>query len=191
MPDKSIIAKLIERAPLAIIVIGVIIFIIGAAGGWPNPALQVNETSWRIALALMGFFLSAVGGVLLWRETTLSSAMINTPLPVSKYGIKIDVPRAGAELGETVEVSGSFTQKPPNGMLRLITISSDGKSFWPQEEIKEFDTTKNKWYARVNLGGQPRYGITIAVVLVGQPSQVLWDYYYRVGPQVGWWSILG
>ena len=56
---------------------------------------------------------------------------------------------------------------------------------------KQFDTTKNKWYARVNLGGQPKYGITIAAALIGQPSQVLWDYYYRVSPHVGWWNIFG
>jgi protein-S-isoprenylcysteine O-methyltransferase Ste14 len=70
MPEKSSWEKLLERAPLAVIVIGVIVFIIGAAGGLPlgNPPLQVTDLSWRVGLGAMGLILAAVGLLLLVRE---------------------------------------------------------------------------------------------------------------------------
>lgn len=70
MPGKSSWEKLIERAPLAVIVIGVIVFIIGAAGGLPlgNPPLQVTDLTWRVGLGAMGFILAVFGLLLLIRE---------------------------------------------------------------------------------------------------------------------------
>lgn len=63
------IEKLLERAPIAIIVIGAILFVLGAAGGLPigNPPLTISDPTWRIALGLMGGFLVVIG-LLLQRE---------------------------------------------------------------------------------------------------------------------------
>jgi hypothetical protein len=66
--DKSIIDKLLSNTPLALIVIGLFLFVTGAAGGFPSLSLQVPELGWRIALAIMGGIVTAIGGLLLWRE---------------------------------------------------------------------------------------------------------------------------
>lgn len=70
MPGESIWEKLIERASLTVIVIGVIVLIISAAGGLPlgNPPLQIVDLIWRVVLGAMGFVLTIVGLVLLVRE---------------------------------------------------------------------------------------------------------------------------
>jgi hypothetical protein len=94
------------------------------------------------------------------------------------YGIKIETPQAGEELRENVEVMGSYIQQPPDGTLRLFTVSSDGR-FWPQKIVR-FDMSKHKWYGSVSLGGDRAYGMKIAVAIVGQPTRILWDYYYKV-----------
>lgn len=70
MDDKNTIAKIIERVPLALIILGVIVFITGAAGGLPigNPPLQIVDAGWRLGLGVFGFVLTALGIVLLLYE---------------------------------------------------------------------------------------------------------------------------
>jgi hypothetical protein len=74
MPDKSTVEKLLDRAPLAVVIIGVVVFIIGAAGGLPvgNPPLQITDVYWRIALGAMGVILSGIGLRLLASEDGFS-----------------------------------------------------------------------------------------------------------------------
>jgi hypothetical protein len=84
MSDKSVIEKVISNTPLALVLIGLLLVVIGAAGSWPGPALQVNELGWRIALAFMGVIVVGVGGLLIWREKV-------PPAPAPScdvYGIK-------------------------------------------------------------------------------------------------------
>jgi hypothetical protein len=70
MLDKDAVGKILDRTPLFIIIVGLIIFIIGAAGGLPigDPPLQVSDTSWRLALGIVGILLLVIGILLLLRE---------------------------------------------------------------------------------------------------------------------------
>ena len=63
---EKIIENLINRSPLAVIIIGVTVFLIGAVGEVPvgNPPLRVPDVGWRIALGAMGAIL-VVSGILL------------------------------------------------------------------------------------------------------------------------------
>jgi hypothetical protein len=188
MPDKSIIEKLIDRAPLAVIVVGVFVFILGAAGGLPigNPPLQVSDYSWRIALGVMGLILAVSGLLLLSKEKNISDAYLVSRL--NDYGIRIDNPVNGARLGEDIDISGSYKIKPPDGTLRLFTIATDGGWFWPQT-IAQFDLAKKKWHGKVKLGGSPRYSIFIVAALVDQSGHAMWNYYYKVGEKTNWTPI--
>lgn len=191
MLDKTTIAKLIDRAPLAVIVIGVIVFVIGAAGGLPigNPPLQITDFAWRVGLGVMGLILVTAGLLLLSRENgplTKGSPKTNA----ARYGIKIESPREGAQVSEFVEIIGSYTVKPPDNTLRLFTVVPDGHWFWPQA-IAQFDSTEKKWYGKVRLGEAPRYAMFIVAAIVDAPRQVLWDYYYKVGEQTNWHPIDG
>ena len=155
MLDESTLAKLIDRAPLAVIVIGVLVFIIGAAGGLPigNPPLQVTDFAWRVGLGIMGLILVAAGLLLLSHEDgfLISRGRKATP---SKYGVRIESPREGAQVNEFVDIAGSYAVKPPDNALRLFTVMPDGGSFWPQA-IVQFDADK-KWHGKVRLSDAPR-----------------------------------
>jgi hypothetical protein len=61
---------LFSHAPLAVIVIGVIVVVIGAAGGLPvgNPPLQIADPAWRLGLGIMGGILAIAGLLLQFRE---------------------------------------------------------------------------------------------------------------------------
>jgi hypothetical protein len=74
MLDKAIAEKLIDRAPLAIIAIGVLVFIIGAAGGLPigSPPLRIGDVAWRVGLGAMGEILTLAGLLLTATEGRLS-----------------------------------------------------------------------------------------------------------------------
>lgn len=190
MLDETTLAKLIDRAPLAVIVIGVLVFIIGAAGGLPigNPPLQVTDFAWRVGLGIMGLILVAAGLLLLSREDGLLISR-GHKATASKYGIKIDSPREGAQVVEFVDVAGSYTVKPPDNALRLFTVMPESGSFWPQA-IVQFDADK-KWHGKVRLSDAPRYAMWIVAAVVDASGQVLWDYYYKVGERTNWSPIEG
>ena len=78
MVEKTI-EKLLERIPLAVIVIGVLVFLIGAAGGLPlgNPPLQVTDPAWRVGLGVMGLILVGSGLLFIWREGQAESKKID------------------------------------------------------------------------------------------------------------------
>jgi hypothetical protein len=73
---ENIIEKFVDRAPLAIVVIGVFVFIIGAAGGLPvgSPPLQITDPVWRIGLGVLGIVLAIAGLLLQFREGAKSKA---------------------------------------------------------------------------------------------------------------------
>lgn len=181
MADNSIISKIIERTPLALIVTGSALFIIGAAGGWPQPKLQVNELGWRIALATMGVVIAGLGGLLLWRERN-SNDEASTPT----YGITIDNPRQGDEVGEWLEVHGSYSKAPTDGAMRLFVVTGDGRNIWPQSMIRIVDPRNKRWSCLVNLAGNPNQTHFIKVAIVGQSARVLCDYYHQVGEKTRW-----
>lgn len=85
MPDKMI-EKLIDRAPLAIVVIGVFVFIIGAVGGLPvgNPPLQITDPTWRIGLGILGLVLASAGLLLQFRETAKPAVDLADDASVSR-----------------------------------------------------------------------------------------------------------
>lgn len=74
MPDKSTVDKLLEHAPLALIVMGVILIVIGASGGLTigNLSLKIADAPWRLGVCVFGSILSMAGVVLLVLESELS-----------------------------------------------------------------------------------------------------------------------
>lgn len=62
--------KILERAPLFLIVIGILTVIVGAVGGIPfgNPPLIIDDGVWRIGIALIGTVIIIVSLYLIIRE---------------------------------------------------------------------------------------------------------------------------
>lgn len=112
MPEK-IIDKLVDRAPLAIVVIGVFVFIIGAAGGLPvgSPPLQITDPTWRLGLGVLGIVL-ATAGLLLLRE---EDKRTDSPNQVHKYS-------------GTWVVQNSFSRWRRRTITEPDKVSFDGKT---------------------------------------------------------------
>ena len=77
-------------------------------------------------------------------------------------------------------VKGRYSKRPPNDLLRLFTVSTDGNRCWPQT-IAKIDTD-GTWSGVVYLGGtKPNYEIKIVAALIGQSTRLWWNYYKNVG----------
>lgn len=185
MSEKEIIAKLIDRAPIALVVIGAVLLIIAAAGGWNNPSFQISEPIWRIIVGAVAIAIVALGGILGWREKTHDA--ISSELP-NRYGIKIISPQEGASVGKWSTVSGTYALKPA-GRVQLFTVSPDKHNYWPQDVV-QYDLAKKTWSGTVYVGGAPQQITTIVVAIVGKCGQILCDYYAKVGQETGQWPSL-
>lgn len=150
MPDKSAIEKLIESTPLAIILVGVIVFILAAVGGLPigNPPIQILDPTWKNGLGLLGVALILVGLALVIRERlispnikigTKSSKGVGTVL-LQEYPsqFKSDLENAneiwlaGVTLGSTVnEQYALLENKIKQGKsVRFLLRDPNGETFW-------------------------------------------------------------
>ena len=80
MPDeddkKPAVVTLIENTPLAIIVLGVCLVVLGAAGGWPKYGVEIKTLGWQIALVVIGILTSVVGFLLERISNKLVSANV-------------------------------------------------------------------------------------------------------------------
>jgi hypothetical protein len=112
------------------------------------------------------------------------------------YGIRIVSPNDGEGVREWIEVTGVYSIMPPPKTLRLFIVNPErskyGERFWPQEIVTDFFPETKTWRAKVHIGDGPseiKWGIIAAIV--GPSTIVLWDYYYKVGPAIGWWNFEG
>jgi hypothetical protein len=90
MENKSFLEKLVANTPLAIIVIGLAVFLIGANGGWSRADLRIDSTGWRIAIAVMGLIVFTVGGLSLWKEKAESDRSLKTDNPQATERTKLE-----------------------------------------------------------------------------------------------------
>lgn len=92
---KDVLVKLIERTPLFVIIIGLLVLIIGAAGGLPigKTPLLVGDIKWRIALGVVGLLIVIVGILLLLKEKKPSKTNKSfCKIPPEKFFIWLDHP---------------------------------------------------------------------------------------------------
>ena len=176
MEKQSLIEKLMDNRPLAIIVIGLILFLLGANGGWSKADLKLDSTGWRLALALMGLVVFSVGGLFLWRGKNTGSIDEESK---KHYGIKIHFAEEGVEACNPIEVSGTYEIKPNNHVLRAIEFDPLSQQYWPKNYL-DFDETKKKWSAQVYIGGAVGAKRTIIVAAIGINGRILLDYSRKV-----------
>ena len=185
MDQKSTIAKLIENTPLAVIIVGLFIFGLGAAGGWAKIQIQINDLPGRVALASMGAIVALVGVALLWREKNrASSENITDVMP--DYGVKITSPRddAEVEVDKLFEVRGSYATKPPDELIRIIEYSPARYTYRPRRYVI-YNLTQKTWSASTLVAGADQR--VILVCSVGRDGKALFDYYDKVYQTTNQW----
>lgn len=183
MLDRSTLNKLIEHTPLAVTVMGVVVFLAAAAGGLPvgEPPLAVGSIGWRISLALLGAGLAAAGVLLMWSgETGIGRGDFIGK--AERYAIRIDSPQPIDQIPSAeLKVIGSYAARPPAGALRLFTMTTPGaRLVQPQAIVETFDAERKLWSAEIHLPDPPHYTVFIVAALVGASGAALWDYYEKV-----------
>lgn len=145
MPDKSALEKLIESTPLALILVGVIVFILAAAGSLPigNPPIQIIDPTWKAGLGLLGIVLILVGLTLVVRERLASPNIKSKGTGVvllqeypSQFQTDLENAKEvwliGVSLGNTVNEQYSLLEsKIKQGKsIRFLLRDPNGETFW-------------------------------------------------------------
>ena len=139
MKATSALEKIIENTPLAFLVIGVILVVIGASQGLPYTPLQVKEDGWRLFLGVMGAITAGLGCLSFWRQIGLPTKQSQEGSDLKgkheTYGIKIISPPDGypCGAGEKFRVEGKYDIKPPSGVrLAVHEVSPNSGSYYPK-----------------------------------------------------------
>ena len=165
--------KLIDRAPLFLVIVGTIVVFIGLAKGITyDNWFPITDDVGRYGAIVVGAVLLLVGLFL----------FIKTPAPLLKasdYGIVITTPRP-YESVDVVEIAGTMKKAPPGGYkLMVLRIYPDTKhrAIHPLREV-EYGNDGKSWNAKgCDIGGKPGDNRVLGIYLVGQSGLALFDYY--------------
>ncbi len=173
---------LIKNTPLALVLIGLFLIVIGAAGGWDKFYVKIPDLRWRIVLAIMGVVVAGFGALLIWRGTgeAESSSL------AKECKLTITAPTDGAEVDGNVQMVGTYEKKAPEKRIVFIERSMRSGLYyfkkWPMEFGKE-----KKWSAECQIGGDSGAKRMLHVAVTGSGGQALYDYYFRVLAETKQW----
>jgi hypothetical protein len=169
---QEIISRLIDSVPTLLIVLGVVVNILGLAGGVTyHQWLPINETAWRIGTVVVGMALLALGFFQSRKDFTVPQAR--------KYGINIQHPAEGERVG-VVDVKGTIKKALPDGYaLKILRIYPGTDNFIPVGEAR-VDIEKGIWKAEnCDIGGVPGDRRSIGAYLIGPGGAILLDYFVK------------
>lgn len=137
MSDKSFWTKLIENSSLVLILIGVVVFIIGASGkislgaSSTSTSIPVGETTWRIALGIMGGIFALTGLLIYVGE---------------KFGfVKSKKVKAFRDVQEFLKYVIEKLEKAQKGIDDLSWISTIGKS----DDLEPIEQESKKYHEMI------------------------------------------
>src|SRR6266849_2858680 len=173
---------LIRNTPLAIVVIGLFLTVIGAAGGLAKFNLTIPDPRWRIVLAVMGVVVAGFGILLIWRGT----GEVESSALAKECKLTITAPTDGAEVDGNVQMVGTYEKKPPEKRIVFIERSVRSSRFYFRKCPMEFGKEK-KWSAECQIGGDSGAKRMLHVAVTGSGGQALYDYYFRVLAETKQW----
>ena len=172
--------------PFALILIGVFLFLTGAAGGWQSLSLEINAVGWQIAVAALGILIISIGGILLWSERATSNYR---QVASNKYGIRITSPDNDTKVPTvpySFTISGSYKKSFPDKLALQIFVLH-GSEYWTAPKPEELQVKRDTWSTEVYIGGKPGPRIII-VALVKPTIQDLCRNYWINGNKKNVWQ---
>lgn len=168
---KDWVNTLLENVPVLLIVAGLALFLLGAAGGI-SPWIPVKDNMGREFLG-GGGILCVIIGILMLGNASKSS------LKVSKYGLKITQPIDNDRFDRVVIVRGTFKHMPPKGYeVRLLRIYPKSQEYRPMQRVTLNPSQKTWEAANCDLGTAKRDEVRIiGLYLVGPSGIMLFDYF--------------
>jgi hypothetical protein len=167
---EEIVSKLIDSFPALLTVLGVVLVLLGLAGGVSyNQWFPISELEARVAAVVAGTILLGLG-FFSWRTRVIVPK-------AQSYGIEIDYPKDGDRV-DIVDVRGRIKKPlPEKYTLRVLRIYPGSDSFVPMGEAR-VEIGKSTWVAeQCNIGGRTGDRRSIGVYLVGPDGVVLLNYF--------------
>jgi hypothetical protein len=123
---KKFFEALLKRRSLFIILIGALLLVVGIAQEikiytW---SLQITDTIGKWVILIAGILIIPFGAFLAYKEFITEN---NAKQPSSEtalsgsYGIRIVSPKNAAQVESSLEVSGIYQNKPPDGSMWLFS----------------------------------------------------------------------
>jgi hypothetical protein len=175
---EKILAPLFKNTPLALVVIGLLLIVIGAAGGIEKLDLVIDNPGWRILITGMGAVVASFAALLIWRE---SGGEARVP-DARQYGIEIT---ATGTVGRRVNLEGRYRKKPPEDIVVIIERNNRTGDHYLQH-APNFDPKLPKWHGQYGIGSGER---TLTIALMGKCAKSMKNYYDLVGTQTKWQGI--
>jgi hypothetical protein len=183
MPEddkKGIVASIVQNTPLAIVVTGLFLTLLGASGGWAKYGIQITEVAWRIAIGAMGLATAAVGLMSFWGK----GAIVKSPdaAQAESYGLKITSTFDDQPVSGRINMRGTYEIKPdPDVEVRIIERSLTSQKFYPKRKVI-FDDKRKVWEAiDFQLGtGKTNARRNVGIYVLGKGAQALCNYYDQV-----------
>jgi len=185
MEKTSILGKIVDNAPLALVLLGVAAFVLGAVGGIKTDKIELPtiDPTGKTALMGLGAILVGLGGTLLWiaRHTNISMRNLQ-----KDYGFRIESPAQGYRVTSPIEVRGSFRIEPPDGLARLLEFIPANNTYHPKPKLV-IDSTTKTWSVKFGFGGSAGDQRVFVVALCGASGDALFEYYRLAGKESGRW----
>ena len=159
--------KLIESPQSLLIVAGIFLVALGAAGGVTYHNLFPIQQQWaQIFVSIVGLLLALFGALL----------VLVQPRSATPYGISITFPTQNALVRKT-KVTGTIRKHPPNGYaLWILRIYPSGE-YVPLRKV-DLHKGQKDWNALdCDVGVPSGESRRIGAYLLGPSSQVMFDYW--------------
>jgi hypothetical protein len=177
---KSIVLAVLQNTPLAVMVVGLFLIVLGAASGWHDQGLDITDSRWRVALGAIGV-ITAGAGFLLYYHRPVSEK----PDP-KKYGIRITSPQTNETVPNRINVRGTYEKKSSldEFEVRVIEFTLVSQKHYPKRRVA-FDEKLKTWetFDFAIDGGRNNDKRIIMVSLLGKSGQALCEYYDRAGEE--------
>ena len=177
---------LLKNTPLALVVIGVSLLLLGASGGFEKYGVKIEGVGWQVCLALMGVVVASFGGFLAFRGDVATQSGVAQL--AKRWDLKITSHRNGDQVDPWISLRGTYSVVPEVGSVAVIEQSTATKK-WYFRKPPFFDEKNRQWFTDFQLGGAAGQDRVLYIAVLGKTGRVLQEYYFALekrAPAAAW-----
>jgi hypothetical protein len=175
---KEFVKALLDRAPIAIFLLGLILAAVSILGFIPGPKGNIDIPSpSRVPLGLLGGCILVFASVMIW-DQVYGAGKARRQFK-KKYGMKFSRDRMPVRTRRH-KVHGTFERQPSERLVRVFERNMDNSLLYPYPPIY-IDATTKTWFVDAYLGGKTPHSKELRLAHVSPGVEALIRYYYKLG----------